>query len=864
MKNLIGKLDKILKNMIYFLLAISIVVCLLHLLFYDFKMGGVRWFHLDKERNIPTWYSGILFFIYGISALLTYCHEKYLNKIYLNKLKFPILWFFAGILGLLMSLDEMTILHENLLWKETRYFSDALGGAFYYFTQWQILFMPFIAVAFIMLTSLFMIRFLFFLSLLKYSLGGIGLWMIALSLEGIREALKLAYNPIYYSMEVFFEEQFEMMGCIMLITAIWKYNLEIQSNIKNYIIFNEKLKNIFKVYFYRMLTVLVIIFISIVGMIYYISNIQVESHAKIPSMFKKAGISIDKKNNHDMSDWFGLMLDSPDLKIENNYSKIAKYIINTINGKVNGDSYLKSYIDQDAYPRMISVSMSNLKINRHYFVVGIGWEEVIDQLIKKIKLSSISKSLNPKIIQFNFISQVRKLSLGEIMNSFQLKDGQGIATENKDDSILFFNELFLLKIVNWRNFRINISKLKRYITINNSETDKLFLFDTLNYVYKSPDKYIDLKSHTSKIFDQFNLDDIDSSIDLATKYLVQAIDIDGKFRYSYNPLKNKSSKKYNILRHSGSIYAMLDSYRYLKNDLLKEKINQSMLYLLNQIETVMIDNQSVLAVVEDNEIKIGGNALAVLAIAEYITVMDDNRWLPIAQKLAHFIHLSQLPNGDFIHKWRFPELSKTNFISEYYPGEAVYALIKLYHIDHNKDWLDVSRKAIDYLIHVRDVGKTIDELIHDHWLLYGINELSQYYDSDSYVNHVIKIVNSIINNQNLDMAVSTWNGSFYNPPRTTPTSTRMEGLNAAYQYLIKHAQFEICQKINRTCRWGIQFLLNQQFREEDVFYYKKPSKVLGGFPRDIINQEIRNDYVQHAVSALIGYVRSGQTETVLD
>ncbi len=32
---------------------------LLHVLWADFSLGGLKVFHLDKERNLPTFYSGI-------------------------------------------------------------------------------------------------------------------------------------------------------------------------------------------------------------------------------------------------------------------------------------------------------------------------------------------------------------------------------------------------------------------------------------------------------------------------------------------------------------------------------------------------------------------------------------------------------------------------------------------------------------------------------------------------------------------------------------------------------------------------------------------------------------------------------------
>ena len=54
----------------------------------------------------------------------------------------PILWLGVGWAGFLMSLDEITIRHENLLWWDIRHTTDQFGDSWKYMTQWQILFAP--------------------------------------------------------------------------------------------------------------------------------------------------------------------------------------------------------------------------------------------------------------------------------------------------------------------------------------------------------------------------------------------------------------------------------------------------------------------------------------------------------------------------------------------------------------------------------------------------------------------------------------------------------------------------------------------------------------------------------------------------
>ena len=129
--------------------AVALALGILHLLYGGLKRGGVYWFNLDKERNLPTWFSGALFLSFGCSAFAGWYFEEKRNT--KGDIAFPLtfLWIPVGVAGLLMSLDEITILHENLFWREVRRASEKLGDQWVHLTQWQILFAPVLILGFI-------------------------------------------------------------------------------------------------------------------------------------------------------------------------------------------------------------------------------------------------------------------------------------------------------------------------------------------------------------------------------------------------------------------------------------------------------------------------------------------------------------------------------------------------------------------------------------------------------------------------------------------------------------------------------------------------------------------------------------------
>ena len=129
---------------------------------------------------------------------------------------------------------------------------------------------------------------------------------------------------------------------------------------------------------------------------------------------------------------------------------------------------------------------------------------------------------------------------------------------------------------------------------------------------------------------------------------------------------------------------------------------------------------------EKGSVKLGGNALAVIAILEYQEVTGDRRWRGQALALGRSLLKAQSPNGAFpVHKVDFASGDGLDFTSGYYPGEAILALTYLSRQDPKGPWLAAARRAATYLIEVRDKKVPDDKLPHDHWLLIALSELQK-------------------------------------------------------------------------------------------------------------------------------------------
>jgi len=196
-----------------------------------------------------------------------------------------------------------------------------------------------------------------------------------------------------------------------------------------------------------------------------------------------------------------------------------------------------------------------------------------------------------------------------------------------------------------------------------------------------------------------------------------------------------------------------------------------------------------------------------------------------------------------------------DLISGYYPGEALLALMRVYELDPSPRWLDAAALGANWLIEVRDKGVPTDQLNHDHWLLYALNELYQERPSALLLDHARRIVTAMLDTQLLDPPFEDWYGGWYVPPRTTPVATRAEGLHAAYAMLAVDGTAEERAAIRTAVERAIAFELQTQFMPESAMYLDDPQRVLGGFHGDLTTFEVRIDYVQHNLSALLAHLR---------
>lgn len=317
------------------------------------------------------------------------------------------------------------------------------------------------------------------------------------------------------------------------------------------------------------------------------------------------------------------------------------------------------------------------------------------------------------------------------------------------------------------------------------------------------------------------------------KFLVSLTEETGRFKYRFDPAKGTVAKGYNVVRHCGTIWSMMDVYRSNNhNDEILVASKDAITFLLNNYLR-FYRHYELVCICEDDRIKLGGNALGILALLSIYDATNDKFLLTLANKLGDFILQEKTPDGDFIHKRYYRSGKVSAFQSMYYTGEALLALLRLYEATGDDKWV-VAVAGSESVLANSDYGVAEQS----HWMLYALELLYKYRPEEKYFQHALKIVRHI-----LDFP------EYRNWGRSTPTACRSEGL-LAYVRMADGARNPFLYKhLRQTCMDAVEKNLSLQLK------YRRPdgSFIRGG--EGDRNTEVRIDYVQHNVTSFLHYHR---------
>jgi len=329
--------------------------------------------------------------------------------------------------------------------------------------------------------------------------------------------------------------------------------------------------------------------------------------------------------------------------------------------------------------------------------------------------------------------------------------------------------------------------------------------------------------------------ELESAGQKCADYLINNILEDGSFVYEQNSRTGFISQNYNMLRHSGAIYALCGWLRTYRNARSQKQVEKALDYLKAKIVPLQ---ERLLCVREQNEIKLGGASLSLLALIEYHKLRPLPGNIPIMQGLARFICWMQDGTGKFRSKFSLTGKAVGDWESTYYPGQAILALTRLYHTDGDITWLAAAEHGATFLINKYNQKDPVRRP-YNHWLCIAIAELHLALSSGSFYKQYWLLANNILDSVR----------PFNKTPKaysSAQMATRGEALLAGLLLELELGNHNAADSLAPVVDDILRYCLN--FQVKDTGY----RRYLGGIIQGNNNYNIRIDYVQHTLSVIIG------------
>ena len=551
------------------------------------------------------------------------------------------------------------------------------------------------------------------------------------------------------------------------------------------------------------------------------------------------------------------------MKFDEKISALEKYIFDVPNIESKIVDELEQSCGYKPTEFIVFISISDLIDKARVFKsrhkkLDEAWKDVVRKAYRHIE----ENKYEAVYIKADFVNSLKRIETSDlpgIVSSFghPYFFRNGIALDN------FFTDSFLESEINGNNLidykktgELKLRRINEYLNeVERTPVLKIpssiIVFSCRGYIYDDGECYtlhhLQDPNYGRRIVE--NVDDVyvDKVIYSASKFIADSVLSNGKFIYGYYPIYEKQIMNYNIVRHAGTIWTLIVAYKVTKNEDLLPKISSTIQYLIGEIENEDDETAYVVARIS-NEIKLGGSAVAIVALINYMEEFGTREYASIVEMLGNgILKLLNIETGTYYHVLHFNESGQENYSKKeefrtiYYEGEATFALAKLYGFLGDEKWLAGAKSAMENFIRL-DYTK-----YRDHWVSYAANEVSKYIPDERYFEFGLR--NVTVNLKKIHKGRTTNHICTELLTIAFEMYDRIIQNNIHVSYLEK---FDVKQFID-VIFYRIDYMLNGYFYPEYVMYFKNPDKLLGTFFIRHANYRVRIDDVQHFVGGYYTY-----------
>ncbi len=354
---------------------------------------------------------------------------------------------------------------------------------------------------------------------------------------------------------------------------------------------------------------------------------------------------------------------------------------------------------------------------------------------------------------------------------------------------------------------------------------------------------------------------VEAAVAAAQRYITEAQERDGTFRYALDPVTGKEDRAtLNLPRQAGTTYALCELGE-------RKRVRTTVRRALGAFRPHEQEMGDVSALSSDGDYGLGRSALPLLALLRCRELAGDENDQLIG-RLARLMLRMQRDDGSF-----YPAVNLKTARGEgdheilYAAGQAMLSLILL-----EQQLTELEGTAAEPLPDAAKLKAAIDRgmtyyggpywpeplrdffFLEEGWHCLAARTALTSHRHDAYERLCIDYVSS---RQRFIMSRETsvepafiggYGMSDLFPPHNTATAGVGEALNAMIS--IKKARGMPVERDVAQLRDLMGFLLRAQWSEAGCYACKDPKLVVGGFSQQLASPSIRIDYVQHAMAAI--------------
>jgi hypothetical protein len=331
----------------------------------------------------------------------------------------------------------------------------------------------------------------------------------------------------------------------------------------------------------------------------------------------------------------------------------------------------------------------------------------------------------------------------------------------------------------------------------------------------------------------------DEIVRACVRHLFSLLGANGKFLYAHRYLApDEGLGGYNLLRHCATVWFMCKAIRSMGIDLTadeRKSLRSAVGYIGKKTKEPSWIRGPALCLTAKDVVKLGGAALVPLMIREFAALSaqvdkDALASLSIHDPDLHCIRfenylVSQLTGNDFIHKRAFSTGDVYPFRSDYYTGEALFALMQ------SPRHVPEIRTAMEQLM---DSGYGLT--IQSHWMAYAACAALRagYCDEAKIAAYLLRLIDSIVSDP-----------SYRARRQATPIACRTEALLEILQTC--RASTHLSEYVPRVAVDAAVQTAAENLALQLEYYSQ------GQFRQGRTSDKVQIDYIQHNGASFLAW-----------